>query len=194
MAQLLGVQPRRLIRASGRPRTLVTLGRPWLYVNRGAREMQWSPHCNTEDVRWVLVNRPLVLAGSDPSAFVCNVPAPVLQAKMRPQIENFLVDLGTWASFDISWTQRYAVETSSRMLYTLEHGEVISKQEALKWAAETLPLEWRELIEQVRQDRFVRWNESPRPESVERAVAFVQYIQERARIDPASQVPAREKR
>ena len=67
------------------------------------------------------------------------------------------------------------------MLYTLEHGEVISKQDALTWAAETLPPEWRELIEQVQQDRFVRWNEPSRPESVERAIAFVQYIQERAR-------------
>ena len=159
--------------------TLLTLGRPWLYVNRGSREMEWSPHCNTEDVRWILVNRPLVLAGIDPRAFVCDVPAAVLQMKMRPQIENFLVDLRTWARFDISWTQRYAVEAGSRMLYTLEHGEVISKQEALKWAAERLPIEWRDLIEQVQQDRLVRWDAPPRPGSMERAVTFAHYLQER---------------
>jgi predicted nucleotidyltransferase len=161
--------------------TLVMLGRPWLYVDRGSREMEWSPHCNTEDVRWVLVNRPLVLTGIDPRVFVCEVPAAVLQTKMRPLIENFLVDLRTWASFDVSWTQRYAVEASSRMLYTLEHGEVISKQEALAWSAETLPLEWRDLIDQVRQDRLMSWNAPPRPGSVECAVAFVEYVQERAR-------------
>jgi hypothetical protein len=28
--------------------TLAALGRPWLFVNRGHREMEWSPHCNTE--------------------------------------------------------------------------------------------------------------------------------------------------
>ena len=55
--------------------TLLTLRRPWLYVNRGSREMEWSPHCNTEDVRWILVNRPLILAGIDSRAFVCDVPA-----------------------------------------------------------------------------------------------------------------------
>ncbi len=162
-------------------KTLAALGQPWLYVNRGGREMEWSPHCNTEDVRWLLVNRPLILAGTDPRAFVCDVPASILQATMRPQIENFLIDLTAWASFDISWTQRYAVEASSRMLYTLEHGELIAKQEALEWAAKALPLEWRHLIEQVRQDRFIQWNTPPRPGSVDRAIAFVQYVQERAR-------------
>ena len=162
-------------------KTLLTLGRPWLYVDRGGGEMKWSPHCNTEDVRWILVNRPLVLAGSDPRAFVCDVPAAVLQTTMRPQIENFLVDLRTWARFDISWTQRYAIEASSRMLYTLELGEVISKHEALEWAAERLPIEWRDLIEQVQQDRLVRWNSPSRPGSMERAVAFVEYVQGRAR-------------
>jgi hypothetical protein len=163
--------------------TLAALGKPWLYVNRGGREMEWSPHCNTEDVRWVLRNRPLILAGTDPREFACHVPAALLQAKMRPQIQDFLVDLRTWAPFDIGWTQRYAVEAINRMLYTLEHGEVISKQDALSWAAETLPLEWRDLIEQVRQDRLVSWNAPPRPGSMEHAVAFVEYIQRRARLD-----------
>lgn len=160
--------------------TLAALGQAWLYVNRGSREMEWSPHCNTADVRWVLVNRPFVLAGADPRAFVCEVPAAVLQATMRPQIESFLVDLAGWAAFDVSWTQRYAVEASSRMLYTLEHGEVISKRAALEWAAETLPVEWRDLIKQVESDRLVRWNDPPRPGSVDRAVAFVGYVQKRA--------------
>ena len=175
------MQPRGLNAPQADLTTLLTLRRPWLYVNRGGRKMEWSPHCNTEDVRWILVNRPFVLAGTDSREFVCDVPAATLQMKMRPQIENFLVDLRTWARFDISWTQRYAVEASSRMLYTLEHGEVISKPEALTWAAERLPIEWRDLIEQVQQDRLVRWNNPPRPGSMERAVAFVEYLQERAR-------------
>lgn len=162
--------------------TLAALGRPWLYVNRGGGEMEWSAHCNAADVRWLLAERPLVVAGVDPREFACEVPALALRREMRPQIERFLDDLKTWASFDVSWTQRYAVEASSRMLYTLEHGRVISKQDALQWAAETLSPEWRELIEQVRQDRFVQWNDPPRHGSVERSIAFVRYVRERARI------------
>lgn len=162
-------------------RTLAALGRPWLYVNRGAREMEWSAHCNTADVRWVLAERPLVIAGVGPHEFACEVPATVLRAKMRPQIETFLDDLSTWASFELSWTQRYAVEAASRMLYTLEHGEVISKPGALRWAADTLPVEWHALIDQVLKDRFVQWNDPPRPGSVDRTLAFVDHVQERAR-------------
>jgi len=161
--------------------TLAGLSRPWLYVNRGAREAAWSTHCNTEDVRWVLRERPLILEGLDPHEFVREVPAAALQRKMRPQIENFLDDLLTWASFDISWTQRYAVEAASRMLYTLERGEVISKQDALEWATRELPAGWHDLIDQVGQDRFVSWNDPPRPRSVDRTLAFVEYVQGRAR-------------
>jgi hypothetical protein len=160
--------------------TLAALGRQWLYVNRGGREMQWSAHCNTEDVRWVLRKRPLILEGADPHEFACEVPTSVLQERMRPQIENFLDDLLSWTTFEVSWTQRYAVEASCRMLYTLEHGEVISKRHALDWGTVAMPAEWRDLIDQVRQDRFVRWNDPPRPGSVERALAFIQFVQERA--------------
>lgn len=160
---------------------LEALGRPWLYVNRGGREMEWSAHCNTEDVRWVLRERSLILDGADPRSFACEIPASLLQRRMRPQIESFLEDLLTWASFEISWTQRYAVETGSRMLYTLERGEVVSKQVALDWATRDLPAEWLELVVQVREDRFVQWNDPPRPGSVERSLAFIEYVQERAR-------------
>ena len=145
--------------------------------------MEWSAHCNTEDVRWVLRERAQILEGADPRTFACEVPASVLKTRMRPQIESFLDDLLTWASFDISWTQGYAVEAGSRMLYTLEHGEVISKPSALDWAMRELPVEWRDLIHQVREDRFVRWNDPPRAGAVDRTLAFIGYVQERARAD-----------
>jgi len=161
--------------------TLDALGRRWLYVDRGHSDLEWSTHCNAEDVRWVLVNRPFVLAGTDPRTFACAVPAEFVRARSRALIETFLADLTAWASFEVSCTQRYAVEAAGRMLYTLERGRVISKQDALAWAAGTLPPEWRALIDQVREDRFVRWDAPPRSRSVERAVAFVEYVQERAR-------------
>jgi hypothetical protein len=162
--------------------TLAALDREWLYVDRGSRELEWSTHCNTEDVRWVLHERARTLAGPPARELTCRVPGDALRAKMRPQVENFLEDLLSWATFDVSWTQRYAVEALSRMLYTLEHGEVISKRAALEWATEVMPGEWHDLIQQVREDRFVRWNDPPRPGSVERTRAFVDYAKERATI------------
>ena len=44
--------------------------RQWLYVDRGRREMQWSTHCNTEDVRWTLRERGITLSGPDPRRLV----------------------------------------------------------------------------------------------------------------------------
>jgi len=108
--------------------TLAALDRHWLYINRGWREMQWSTHCNTEDVRWTLRERGITLAGPDPSTLVAEVPADALRSRMPPLIESFLPDLFTWTSFDVAWSQRYAVTTLCRMLYTLDTGDVASKQ------------------------------------------------------------------
>ncbi len=44
-------------------RSLGGLGREWLFVDHGWREMQWSTHCNTEVARWSLRERGVVLAG-----------------------------------------------------------------------------------------------------------------------------------
>ena len=142
--------------------------------------MDWSTHCNAEDVRWVLRERAPTLAGTAAREFVREVPGDALRDTMRPQIENFLEDLLTWTTFDVSWSQRYAVEALSRMLYTFEQGEVISKRKALEWAEDTMPAEWQGLIRQVREDRFVTWNDPPRPGSVERTLAFVKYARQRA--------------
>jgi hypothetical protein len=161
-------------------RTLAALGREWLYVNRGAREMAWSTHCNTEDVRWVVRERAPTVAGTAAREFVCEVPADMLRNAARPQVEHFLDELSTWATFEVSWTQRYAVEALSRLLYTLEHGVVISKQTALDWAEDVLPDAWHDLVRQVRDDRFVTWNAPPRPGSVEQTLAFAEYVRRRA--------------
>ena len=144
------------------------------------REMQWSTHCNTEDVRWTLREHGITLAGPEPRQLVAEVPADVLRSKMRPLIEGFLPDLLSWTSFDIAWAQRYAVTTLCRMLYTLETGEVASKPAALEWAKSTLPAQWQGLIQQVIDDRPLPWNDPPRPGSVEATIAFSEYAKERA--------------
>ena len=160
--------------------TLAALDKQWLYVNRGQREMQWSTHCNTEDVRWTLREHGIRLAGPEPRQLVAEVPADVLSSKMRPLIEGFLPDLLSWTSFDIAWAQRYAVTTLCRMLYTLDTGEVASKPAALEWAKSTLPAQWHGLIQQVIDDRPLPWNDPPRPGSVEATIAFSEFAKERA--------------
>jgi Domain of unknown function (DUF4111) len=160
--------------------TLAAVGRQWLYVDHGWREMQWSTHCNTEDVRWVLREHGITLAGADPREFVRRVSADALRSRMRPLIESFLPDLLSWTSFDIAWSQRYAVTTLCRMLYTLDTGEVASKPAALEWAKHALPPVWHDLFQQVLDDRALAWDDPPRTGSVEPTIAFADYAKERA--------------
>ncbi len=90
---------------------------------------------------------------------------------MRSLVATFLPDLFVWTSLDISWSQRYAVTTLCRMLYTIETGDVTSKPGSLEWARTTLNPEWNALIQQVLDDRAVTWNDPARPESVDATIA-----------------------
>jgi predicted nucleotidyltransferase len=160
--------------------TLAALDEQWLFVNRGWREMEWSTHCNTEEVRWTLRESGITLTGPDPRELVAEVPADLLRSKMPSLIESFLPDLLSWTSFDIAWAQRYAVTTLCRMLYTLDSGKVASKGASLEWARNAFDTAWRDLIQQVIDDRPLTWNDPPRPGSVEATIAFAEYANERA--------------
>jgi predicted nucleotidyltransferase len=162
--------------------TLATLATRWLYVDRGWREMQWSTHCNSEDVRWTLRERGIILTGPDPREFVRQVPPDMLRSKMRQQIEDFLPELFSWTSFDLAWTQRYAVTNICRMLYTLETGEVTSKRAGLEWAQANLPRRWHALLQQVLEDRTLGWDprDPPREGSVQATIALLEFAKDRA--------------
>ncbi|MER7755435.1 aminoglycoside adenylyltransferase domain-containing protein [Kitasatospora sp. NPDC097643] len=67
------------------------------------------------------------------------------------------------ARFDVAWSQRYAVTTYCRALFTLHTGEVTSKRGALEWARETLDPRWRPLLTQVIQDRELGWDPTDPP-------------------------------
>lgn len=164
--------------------TLAALDQRWLYIDHGWREMLWSTHCNTEVVRWTLRECRVTLAGPDPRELVREVPPDALRGRMRSLIETFLPDLLGWTSFDIAWTQRYAVTSLCRMLYTLDTCKVASKPAALEWAKQAQAPEWQNLIQQALDDRALGWDpdEPPRPGSGEATIAFVEYAKARAAI------------
>lgn len=157
--------------------TLATLDREWLYADRGWREMRWSTHCNTEESRWTLRRHGVVLAGADPREFVHEVPPDALRARMPPLVADFLPELFSWTSLDVAWSQRYAVATLCRMLYTIETGEVASKPAALRWALTALDPRWEGLLRQVLADRVRGWDpeDAPPPGSAEATTAFAAY-------------------
>jgi hypothetical protein len=163
-------------------RTLAGLGRPWLYIDHGWREMSWSTHCNTEVVRWTLREHGVTIAGPQADTLVEPVDPDVLRARMRLLLRTFLPDLLAWTSFDIAWAQRYAVTTLCRILQTFEEGRVTSKRAALLWAIDHTGPQWTVLIRQTLDDRELGWDpdDPPRPGSVDQTLAFVTYVQQRA--------------
>ncbi|ADD42171.1 aminoglycoside adenylyltransferase domain-containing protein [Stackebrandtia nassauensis] len=163
-------------------KTLESLGREWLYIDHGWREMQFHTHCNNEVTRWSLREHGVTLTGPDPKSLVDEVPVEALRSRMLHDIPRFLEDLAAWASWDVAWTQRYAVTTYCRMLNTLETGVVVSKRAALAWAMDSLDPSWRPLLRQVLDDRERGWDpyDPPRPGSIESTMAFSDYVLDRA--------------
>lgn len=158
-------------------RRLDALGREWLFVDHGHAEMEWSPHCNSPEHRWTLRHHGVVLTGPPPADFA-DVPAELLRDKMRSQIPGFMTDLATWIRIEeIAWAQRYAVTTLCRMLFTVRHGTLVSKHQALLWAAEELDQRWRELVLRAERERVHGWDPAHRPdhELVEQTHQFAEY-------------------
>jgi hypothetical protein len=162
-------------------RTLEALGNPWLYIDHGWREMQWSTHDNSEVVRWTLRERGITLVGPDPKTLVDPVGLQALRSRMSRDAQTFLDDLATWINFDMAWAQRFAVATLCRILYTHDEGRVASKRQAMLWARNHVEPHWSDLIQQAVDDRDLGWdpNEPPRPGSVERTIAFAEYVKRR---------------
>jgi hypothetical protein len=50
--------------------------------------MEWSTHCNTEVVRWILREHGVTLAGPSPEDLVDEVDPDVLRTKMREEAES----------------------------------------------------------------------------------------------------------
>lgn len=70
--------------------------------------------------------------------------------------------------------QSYAVLTMCRALYTLEHGAVVSKLAAARWARETLAERWAVLIE-----RALAWPHDVQPGNMRETLEFIRHTLER---------------
>ena len=79
--------------------------------------------------------------------------------------------------------QSYCVLTLCRMLYTLKHGEILSKPRAAKWASEHIDPEWKPLIERAligRQNSDIEAD----PEDLKGTLAMMRYVVQLTRPTP----------
>lgn len=162
------------LRARAHPNT------PWLYVDDGNREMEWSAHDNTEVFRWVLHNRALTISGPDPAILLDDVPPPVLRAEAAylaiRREENIAADRDYLRN---AWGQPHEVLTRCRLLYTAENAQVVGKADAARWAKGVVPNEWHDLIDHAiadRPDPWVRVHRLADPARAERTWEFIQFM------------------
>jgi hypothetical protein len=131
--------------------------------------------------RHVLRERGITLAGPAPQTFI----DPVSRRDLR---EAMGAILNGWAAQILRdpvrigrrGGQTYAVLSICRILYTLQHGNVVSKRVAARWAQGALIDRWTPLIEGTWAGRRNPELEA-RPEEVSETLAFIRYARERGR-------------
>jgi hypothetical protein len=105
---------------------------------------------------------------------------------MREDARTLLPDPYSWTTFENAWTQRHAVATLCRIPHTFDQGWVSSKKAAMLWAKAHAGPSRSDLIQHAVDDRRLGWDPhaAPCPGSVERTLAFLEYVQRRVGVDP----------
>jgi predicted nucleotidyltransferase len=146
------------------------------HIQRGAREtLVWDQLASDWVLqRFILREHGVVVAGPSPRILI----DPITPPEMRRAIVALMAEW--WGTMPVDPAplrrpgyQAYAVLTMCRMLYTLEHGTVVSKPVAARWAQQALGDSWTPLI-----DRALAWRKDRQetmPESVDGIVALIEY-------------------
>lgn len=153
---------------------------PWLYVDNGNRDMEWSTHDNTEVFRWVLGNRALCICGPASATLIDDVPPLVLRHEAASLAVRRAKDIA--ADMDYlrnAWGQPHEVLTRCRLLYTATNAGVVGKLDAARWAKGIIPDEWHDLIDHAIADRphpTVRVHQLAHPVRAERTWEFITFM------------------
>lgn len=153
---------------------------PWLYVDNGNRDMEWSTHDNTEVFRWVLHNRALGIRGPVAATLTDDVPSLVLRREAAALALRRMQDIA--ADMDYlrnGWGQPHEVLTRCRLLFTATYAEVTGKVDAARWATGVVPEEWHDLIDHAIADRphpTVRVHQLADPVLAERTWEFIEFM------------------
>ncbi len=157
----------------------------------GGERLYWMPH----DVDWViqrhaLRERSLVIAGPPPASLIDPVSADELRGAMWPLLQRREQSLRDHPD-DLSFRgyQSYVVLTVCRMLYTLEHGTVVTKPTAARWALAAQDARWITLIERALAGRKTPGAEVL-PDDVSGTLAFIRYALERSKLNAIPAAPS----
>ncbi len=128
--------------------------------------------------RYVLREHGVIVAGAPLKAYI----GPVTPDELRGAVAGILN--GWWATEILAHPEQlkragyqpYAVLTMCRSLYCFEHGAIVSKPVAARWAMENLNARWKPLIE-----RAVTQQAALSPHALNETRALIQFSIERAK-------------
>jgi predicted nucleotidyltransferase len=157
------------------------------HIDRGAGErLQMARH----DSDWVVQRHTLRARGV---TLAGPAPATLIDSVSPDELRRAMLDLTWWlaeileepARISMRGYQSYIVLTMCRVLYTLEHGAVVSKREAARWASDALGEHWTPMIESAWEGR-----RNPRakatPEDLSETLDLIRHTLESARRFEAS--------
>jgi predicted nucleotidyltransferase len=112
--------------------------------------------------RWIAREHGLVVAGPAPRTLIDPIAPAQLRAAARANLLDFWA--GQLDGPPPAWLrprnyQAFAVLSLCRALYTMEHGEVVSKPAAAAWASRRFDPDWPELVA-----RALAWRADPHPD------------------------------
>jgi predicted nucleotidyltransferase len=152
----------------------------FLFLDNTSDHLVWSPHDNTQYLRWVVRTHGITLVGPAPDTLIDPVDANALR-------QEALTRMHSWADQIFSapeqmnnrWYQPYAVLSYCRMLYTVATGTAISKPAGARWAQQQLDHRWAGLIAQAWDERpnpSLKAQQAADPKAVQLTLAFIQEI------------------
>jgi predicted nucleotidyltransferase len=147
------------------------------YLDRGTGEkLKIEPHGSDWVIqRHILREHGIVVNGPDPKALI----EPVSPNDLRKAVAD---GLPLWmnpilqnpSEVNTRGYQSFFVLSLCRMLYTLKHGEILSKTDAAKWARSNLDPHWTPLIERALLSRQ-NPNDEPDPEDLQGTLEMMRY-------------------
>jgi len=147
-----------------------TVGSDWPFGRAEHRE-------NFVLERWTVREGGVAVVGPDPKTLIDPISPEELRAAVRDELRARLRD---WAGGEEApgwllprYYQAFEVETVCRSLYTLAHGELPTKLQAVAWALGALPEPWRELVAWSQEHRADRTPDDARIPDVMRFVRWV---------------------
>lgn len=160
------------------------------HIDRGTGE---TLHIMAHECDWVIQRhivreRGITVIGPDPK----NLIDPVSQHDLRKAVADGLPlwmnpILANPSEMNTRGYQSFFVLSLCRMLYTLKHGEILSKAAAAKWAMIELDPKWKPLIERALVGRQ-NPNTAPETEDINATLDMMRYTLQQAKPTPYLEV------